>query len=96
MVSFFFNPKTIAVIGATSNPKKFGNAVTVNLLKNPSLQSELFLVSRNSQEISGVKCYKSILEIPIDIDVVIILVPAKVIDEVIDQSIKKNNMAGDW
>ena len=90
MVSFFFNPKTIAVIGATSNPKKFGNAVTVNLLKNPSLQSELFLVSRNSQEISGVKCYKSILEIPTDIDVAIILVPAKVIDEVIDQCIKKN------
>ena len=58
MVSLFFYPKTIAVIGATSNPKKFGNAVTINLLKNSNLQSELFLVSRNSQEISGVKCYK--------------------------------------
>jgi len=89
MVSFFFYPKSIAVIGATSNPKKFGNAVTINLLKNPNLQSEIFLVSRKSQEISGVKCYKSILEIPKNIDVAIILVPAKVIDEVINQCIKK-------
>ncbi|MHA1931408.1 MAG: CoA-binding protein [Promethearchaeota archaeon] len=89
MISFFFNPETIAVIGATSNPNKFGNAVTVNLLKNPNPQSELFLVSRKSKEISGVKCYKSIVEIPKDIDVAIILVPAKVVDEIIDQCISK-------
>ncbi|MHA2038014.1 MAG: acetate--CoA ligase family protein [Promethearchaeota archaeon] len=89
MVSFFFNPKSIAVIGATSNPKKFGNAVTINILQNSNLQSELFLVSRKSQEISGIKCYKSILDIAKDIDVAIILVPAKVIDEVIDECIKK-------
>jgi acyl-CoA synthetase (NDP forming) len=89
MVSFFFYPKTIAVIGATNNPKKFGNAVTVNLLKNASLQRELFLVSHKSQEISGIKCYKSILEIPKDIDVAIILVPVDVIDEVVEQCIKK-------
>ena len=89
MVSFFFYPKTIAVIGATNNPKKFGNAVTINLLNNSKPQSELFLVSHQSQEISGVKCYKSILEISKDIDVAIILVPARVIDDVIDQCIKK-------
>ena len=89
MVSFFFYPKTIAVIGATNNPKKFGNAVTINLLNNANSQSELFLVSHKSQEIFGVKCYKSILDIPKDIDIAIILVPARVIDDVIDQCIKK-------
>jgi len=89
MVLFFFYPKTIAVIGATNNPKKFGNAVTINILKNENLQSEVFLVSPKSQEIAGLKCYKSILEIPKDIDIAIILVPARVIDEVIDQCIEK-------
>ena len=89
MVFFFFYPKTIAVIGATSNPKKFGNAVTINILENKNLQSEIFLVSNKSQEISGLKCYKSILEIPKDVDIAIILVPARVIDEVIDQCIEK-------
>ena len=89
MVSFFFYPKTIAVIGATNNPKKFGNAVTINLLRNKNLQSELFLVSPTSQEILGLKCYKSILETPVDIDVAIILVPVVTIDKVIDQCIMK-------
>jgi acyl-CoA synthetase (NDP forming) len=89
MVSFFFFPKTIAVIGATSNPKKFGNAVTINILQNESLQSEIFLVSHKSQEIMGLKCHKSILEIPKDIDIAIILVPARVIDNVIDHCIEK-------
>ena len=89
MVSFFFFPRTIAVIGATSNPKKFGNAVTINILRNKYLQSELFLVSHKSQEIMGLKSYKSILEIPEDIDIAIILVPARVIDQIIDQCIEK-------
>jgi acetyl-CoA synthetase (ADP-forming) len=89
MINFFFYPKTIALIGATSNPKKFGNAVTINILNNKNLKSEVFLVSQKSQEIAGLRTYKSILEIQREIDVAIILVPAKVIDEVIDQCLKK-------
>ncbi|MFX1477016.1 MAG: acetate--CoA ligase family protein [Promethearchaeota archaeon] len=89
MMSFFFFPESIAIIGATSNPKKFGNAVTINILKNQEFRKRLFLVSHTSQEISGLKCYKSILDIPREIDVAIILVPAEVIDEVIDQCIEK-------
>jgi len=89
MVSFFFYPKTIALIGATSNPKKFGNAVTINLLRNKNLSSQIFLVSQKSQEIAGLKPYKSVLDIPKDIDIAIILVPAKVIVNVIDQCLEK-------
>lgn len=89
MVSFFFYPKTIAVIGATNNPKKFGNAVTVNLLNNKNLKTQVFLVSQKGQEIGGLRTYKSILEIQREIDIAIILVPAKVIDDVIDQCLKK-------
>ncbi len=89
MVYFFFYPKTIAVIGATSNPKKFGNAVTINILKNKDIQSQLYLISHKSKEILGLKCYTSILEIPEHIDIAIILVPAKAVDGVIEQCIEK-------
>ena len=90
MVSFFFYPKTIAVIGATDNPQKFGNAVTINILQNKNLNSEIFLVSPTGKEISGLKCYLSVLDIPKDVDIAIILVPSKVIDKVVDQCISKN------
>lgn len=89
MISFFFEPQSIAVIGATSNPKKFGNAVTINILHNKNISKDIFLVSRNSREISGFKCYNSILDITREIDIAIILVPAQYIDEVIDECIEK-------
>ena len=89
MISKFFNPKSIAIIGATANPKKFGNAVTMNLLENENLEAEIYLVSHGSKEIEGKKTYESILDIPDPIDIAIILVPAKYVDEVVNQCIKK-------
>jgi acetyl-CoA synthetase (ADP-forming) len=89
MIPLFFFPKTIAVIGATANPKKFGNAVTINLLRNKELTSELYLITPNNKEILGIKCFKSILDVHKDIDLAIILVPAKAVDGVIDDCIDK-------
>lgn len=90
MISKFFEPKSMAVIGATANPKKFGNAVTMNLLQNKDLSTEIYLVSHGSKEIKGKKTYESILDIDDPIEIAIILVPAKYIDDVIDQCIEKD------
>ncbi len=90
MISLFFSPKTIAVIGATANPKKFGNAVTINILRNKGFASELYLITQNAKEILGIKCYKSILDVQKDIDLAIILVPARAVDSVIDECIEKH------
>ncbi|MFW9949577.1 MAG: CoA-binding protein [Candidatus Thorarchaeota archaeon] len=89
MLSQFFNPRSIAIIGATVDPKKFGNAVTTNILKNKNLASKVYLVSHGSKEIEGLKAYKSILEIPNEIDIAIILIPADVVEAIIDQCIEK-------
>ncbi|MFX0009650.1 MAG: CoA-binding protein, partial [Candidatus Hermodarchaeota archaeon] len=89
MPDLFFNPSTIAVIGATSNPKKFGNAVTLNILSNNNLKSELFLISRSSEEILGHKCYKTLFDVPKEIDLAILLIPAKAVMSLIDDCIKK-------
>lgn len=89
MISKFFYPNTIAIIGATANPKKFGNAVTMNLLKNDKLESEIFLVNHKGKEINGIPTYKSILDIPEEIDIALVLVPAKYVEGVIDECIQK-------
>lgn len=85
----FFNPESIAVIGATSDPKKFGNAITSNILNNNDLKSEIFLISNRSQIIRGLRTYNSILEVTRDIDLAVILVPANFVSNVIDQCIEK-------
>lgn len=89
MVEHFFYPKTIAVIGATEDSKKFGNAVTINLLENESLKSEIFPVNPRSEIICNLKSYPSVLEIPKEIDLAIILVPSKVVSFVVNQCIEK-------
>jgi acetyl-CoA synthetase (ADP-forming) len=89
MLDYFFSPKSIAIIGATANPKKFGNVVTSNILSNKKLKSKLFLVSYNTEEIMGCRCYKSLLDIDEKIDLVIILVPAKVVLQVVNDCIEK-------
>lgn len=90
MPSLFFNPKSIALIGATSDPRKFGNAVTKNILNNDSLHCDVYLISKNSEKIHGKKCYRFLSEVPVDIDLVIILVPARIVEIVINQCIKRN------
>ncbi|MHA1687213.1 MAG: acetate--CoA ligase family protein [Candidatus Heimdallarchaeaceae archaeon] len=89
MVKEFFYPKTIAVIGATADPKKFGHAVTENLLENKELKAEIYPINPKADEIMGLKSYKNIKEIPKSIDLAIILVPAKVVPMVIDDCIEK-------
>jgi acyl-CoA synthetase (NDP forming) len=89
MLDFFFYPKTIAIVGATANPKKFGNAITLNILHNKNLESKLFLVSHNTEEVLGIKCYKSLREINDKIELAIILVPAQAVSQIIDDCISK-------
>ena len=54
-MSFFFNPKKVAVIGATANPRKFGNVVTQNILSNKNRDYEVFLVSLKKQNLNGIR-----------------------------------------
>ena len=90
MPHIFFTPKSIAVIGATNNPKKFGNAVTKNLLKNPNMASQLFFISKGTKEINGTPTFLSILDITVEIDLAIILVPARFVESVVDECILKH------
>ncbi len=85
-VSIFLNAKTFAVIGASRDEKKVGHAVFKNLLQS---NKKVFPVNPKAQEILGHKCYEDILEIPYQIDCVIIAVPAKLVPLILRQSQKR-------
>jgi len=67
---FFFNPKTIAIIGA-SEALKFGYTTT-NYLLNSKFKT--YPVNINKNEIFGYKAYKNVKDIPDDIELAIIIV----------------------
>jgi len=80
---YIFNPRTVAVIGASDNDG-FSQALT-----GTKLRDSLFLVNPKHKELHGKRCYASILDIEGGIDYVVIAVPALLVPRVLVECIKK-------
>lgn len=82
-------PEAIAIIGASDNLTKWGGKVTANLKK--SFKGKIFPVNPGKDEILGIKCYKSVLDIPSEYDVktAIITVPSKVVLQAVEECGKR-------
>ncbi|MFO8020211.1 MAG: CoA-binding protein [Promethearchaeia archaeon] len=70
-----FYPHSIAVIGASNTEGKLGYNIFKNL-RDRGYQGKLYAVNPSSDYIQGIKSYDNILEIPDEIDVAIIIIPA--------------------
>ncbi len=70
------NPKAVAVIGASDGEGKIGNSVMKNII-NGGYAGALYPINPRADEILGKQCYKSVKDIPGDVDVAIFAVPAK-------------------
>lgn len=71
-----FHPKSVAVIGASSEDGKIGNSVMKNLI-NGGYPGEIYPIHPKADEILGKKVYKSVLEVEGDIDLAVFAIPAK-------------------
>lgn len=87
-LEYLFNPKTIAVIGASRNYAKPGNIVIKNLLRS-RFKGRIFPVNPSADEILGLKCYSNISEIPDSIDMAIVIVPSRIVPDVIESLANK-------
>ena len=87
-VKFVMEPKSIAVIGASKNPSKIGHAILKNMLISGYI-GKLYAVNPSSDEILGVKCYDSVLEVKRKIDCAIIAIPAKFVPQALEECGKK-------
>jgi acetyl coenzyme A synthetase (ADP forming)-like protein len=84
----FFKPKTIAVVGASKNTTKIGHAALKNILIS-DYECDVYPINPNEKEILGVKCFKKVTDVPVDIDLVIISVPAKIVPQIMRDCVKK-------
>ncbi|NGX48960.1 MAG: Succinyl-CoA ligase [ADP-forming] subunit alpha [Candidatus Anoxychlamydiales bacterium] len=88
-LDYIFNPKTIAIIGATDKENSVGKTLVENLV-NSSFQGEVFLVNPKRESILGQKAYPSIDKIDKKIDLAIIATPSKTVPGIIDELEAKN------
>lgn len=86
-MEFFFKPKGIALIGASSNPYKGGNSILKNLLKG--FKGGIYPVNPVYNEIDGLKCYRSVTDVPDPVDLAIVFVPARLVPDVIRECVQR-------
>jgi acetate---CoA ligase (ADP-forming) len=82
-----FNPKTVAVIGATNTPGAWGNNSVKGLMGFKDRQ--VFPVNPKSPEVLGLKAYPSVKDIPGPVDLAIIVVAEKLVPGVMRECVAK-------
>lgn len=76
------NPRSIAVVGASSDIHKPGGRVLLNLLNSP-FKGEVYTVNPKETEVQGVKCYAKVEDLP-QVDCAIIAIAAKYCPATVD------------
>jgi acyl-CoA synthetase (NDP forming) len=82
----FFNPKTIAVIGASNHPEKVGYILMQKLSK---FKGKIIPINPKHDKILGEKVYASLKEYPKKIDLAIIVIPSKKVKEILEDCARK-------
>ncbi len=82
----FLQSKKIAMAGVSRSPKKFGYTVFKDLLKNGYT---VLPINPNADTIDDIKCYKSIADLPSEVDSLLIMTPKSATDNVLREAISK-------
>jgi acetyl coenzyme A synthetase (ADP forming)-like protein len=69
-------PDSVAVVGASAEDGKIGNSVMKNLI-NGGYEGKIYPIHPKADEIMGRKAYKSVKDVPGDVDVAVFAIPAK-------------------
>ncbi len=79
-------PKTVAVIGASSDRRKFGNRALRAYVQQGFT---VLAINPNESEVEGIKTYASVLDVPGPIDMATFYVPPEIGETVIEEVAKK-------
>ena len=79
-----FNPKTVAIVGASDVEGSVGYAIVKNLTQQ-GYKGKVYFVNIRKPEILGVKTYPTVIEIPEAVDLAMIATPAKTVPDVMEE-----------
>jgi acetyl coenzyme A synthetase (ADP forming)-like protein len=79
-----FKPRSVAVIGASAENGKIGNSVMRNLIDG-GYRGQVFPINPKADEIMGLPAYRSVSEVPYDIDVAVFAIPAKFVAATLEE-----------
>ena len=86
-MDFFFEPKGVAVVGATPEPNTGGNYLIANVAL--SYKDPVYPVNPKYSEILGLKCYPRVSDIKGPLDLALVFVPAYAVPEVLEDCVAR-------
>ncbi len=81
-------PRSVAVIGASGDPRKIGRVVFGNLLDFEP-RGPVYPINPDARHVAGVRAYPSVLDVPDDIDLAVVAVPVDAVAGVVEQCAAK-------
>ncbi|HSD05506.1 MAG TPA: 4-hydroxybutyrate--CoA ligase [Nitrosopumilaceae archaeon] len=85
--SVFLSPKSIAIIGASDKEGSVGRAITSNIMKGYT--GKIFPISPTRDTVFDKKAYKSVLEVPEEIDLAVVITKNDIVPSVLEECGKK-------
>ena len=88
----FFEPRSVAVVGASRKIMKAGHVIFKNFADSKRrgiFTGELYPVNPHEKQILGFKCYSSLKEIPGKVELTVIVVPAKIVPKIMEDAALK-------
>ena len=90
---YLIRPRSIAVVGATENLASPGGRLLDNLLKSP-FKGEIYPVNPKRKTVRGLKVYRSVEELPPQVDTAVIAVPAPFTEEIVRTLLREKGTRG--
>jgi acyl-CoA synthetase (NDP forming) len=81
-------PKSVAIVGASTDPFKWGNMLVAAIQKS-GFEGDIYPVNPRADEILGLKCYPNLKDIPGVVDSALIVVPARFVPGVFEDMVVK-------
>jgi len=91
-LDIFFNPNSVAIVGATKKTNKAGHVILKNFVQNKCrgvFRGEIYPVNPHEDSILGFKCYPRLTAIPGELELVVIVVPADTVPEIMEDAAAK-------
>ncbi|MFD8497235.1 GNAT family N-acetyltransferase [Amycolatopsis sp. NPDC059657] len=82
------HPRSVAVIGASTDPTKIGYVALTNLL-SADFAGTVYPVNPEHRSVRGVRAYASVVDIPDQVDLAVVAVRAEVVESVLDGALAK-------
>ena len=91
-LDFLFKPRSVALIGASPNPLKWGNWISRHLIES-DYKGDIYLVAIKGGVVCGRQTYESVFDIENPVDLAIIGIPARFVPDAVEDCAKKGAKA---